>query len=117
MSARLSDWTHGYRTDLEYTFGVYTFLNPDLLLLSAVMRGVKPSTSILSGGAEDTRGLVYCDLGCGQGMTTNLMAARDPGGKYFGIDYNEAMIANARHWQKTLKSPTLLSLQKASSIF
>jgi SAM-dependent methyltransferase len=96
MNAPLSDWTHGYRTDLEYTFGVYTFLNPDLLLLRAVMSGVKPSASILSGGAEDTRGLVYCDLGCGQGMTTNLMAARDPGGKYFGIDYNSAMIANAK---------------------
>jgi SAM-dependent methyltransferase len=96
MTTPLSDWTHGYRTDLEYTFGVYTFLNPDLLLLRAVMSGVKPSASILSGGAEDTRGLVYCDLGCGQGMTTNLMAARDPGGTYFGIDYNAAMIANAK---------------------
>ena len=96
MNAPNPEWTHGYRTDLEYTFGVYTFLNPDLLLLRAVMSGVKPSTSILSGGAEDTRGLVYCDLGCGQGMTTNLMAARDPSGTYFGIDYNEAMIANAK---------------------
>jgi SAM-dependent methyltransferase len=96
MTTPLSDWTHGYRTDLEYTFGVYTFLNPDLLLLRAVMSGVKPSASILSGGAEDTRSLVYCDLGCGQGMSTNLMAARDPGGKYFGIDYNPAMINNAK---------------------
>lgn len=96
MPAPLPDWTHGYRTDLEYTFGVYAFLNPDLLLLRAVMSGVKPSASILSGGAGDTRGLVYCDLGCGQGMTTNLMAARDPGGTYFGIDYNVAMIANAK---------------------
>jgi SAM-dependent methyltransferase len=96
MNAPISDWTHGYRTDLEYTYGVYTFLNPDHLLLNCVMRGVKPSASILSGGAEDTRGLVYCDLGCGQGLTTNLMAARDPGGRYFGVDYNATMISNAK---------------------
>ena len=96
MNVPQSDWARGYRTDLEYTFGAYTFLNPDLLLMNCVLRGVKPSAPILSGGATDERGLVYCDLGCGQGLTTVLMAARDPGGQYFGVDYNGKMIANAR---------------------
>jgi SAM-dependent methyltransferase len=115
MSNAQSDWTRGYRTDLEYTFGVYTFLNPDLLLLNCVLRGVKPCASILSGAAEDTRGLVYCDLGCGQGMTTNLMAARDPGGRYYGIDYNGTMIANARAVAEQAALPNVTFFEESFS--
>jgi tRNA G46 methylase TrmB len=79
-------WTKGYRTDQEYAFGLFPILYPDLLLLCAVLQGARPSAAILSGGRTDKRGLVYYELGCGQGLTLNLMAARDPGGSYFGID-------------------------------
>ncbi len=96
MADAVPHWHDGYRKDLEYTLGVYTFLNPDLLLMNAVMRGVRPCTSITANDEGNPRRLVYCDLGCGQGITTNLMAARDPDGQYFGIDYSATMIANAR---------------------
>jgi SAM-dependent methyltransferase len=101
MSAIAPDWSKGYRTDVEYTFGLYPFLNPDTLLLSCVLQGFLPSTPILSGGKEDTRKLVYCELGCGQGLTLNLLAARDPGGQYYGIDYNPNQVAYARAFAKT----------------
>ncbi len=100
MSNVSPEWSDGYRTDLEYTFGLYPFLNPDTLLLACVMQGFRPPASILSGGANDNRGLVYCELGCGQGVTLNLLAARDPGGRYFGIDYNPNQVANARGFAK-----------------
>jgi SAM-dependent methyltransferase len=98
LAAAAPAWTQGYRTDQEYTFGIYPFLNPDVLQLVCALRGIAPPKSILSGGAADERGLVYCELGCGQGMTLNLMAARDPGGHYYGVDYNPTQIANARNF-------------------
>jgi SAM-dependent methyltransferase len=100
IPAQSPEWSKGYRTDVEYTFGLYPFMNPDTLLLTCVLQGFKPSTSILSGGANDTRGLVYCELGCGQGVTLNMLAARDPGGQYYGFDYNPNQIANARTFAK-----------------
>ena len=89
------DWRMGYRTDVEYTFGFYPALNPDSLMLAATLRGVRPPAEIVSDG-KGRRRLTYCELGCGQGLTINLMAARDPDGRYFGVDYNPAQIRNAR---------------------
>ena len=91
-------WAHGYRTDLEYTFGLYGFLNPDLLLLRPVLLGIDPSTSVVSAGAKESRNITYCELGSGQGMSLNFMAARDPGGTYIGVDYNPAQVKNARNF-------------------
>ncbi len=96
MADQETSWTRGYRTDSEYTFGVYPFLNPDNLLLTVALQGIRPVADIVSSGAKDGRALVYCELGCGQGMTLNLMAARDPGGDYYGIDYNPDQIRNAQ---------------------
>ena len=91
-------WSHGYRTDLEYTFGLYGFLNPDLLLLQLALLGVDPIKPVVSAGAKENRNLTYCELGSGQGMSLNFMAARDPGGTYIGIDYNPAQVKNARNF-------------------
>jgi SAM-dependent methyltransferase len=111
--ANAPEWTKGYRTDLEYTFGLYPFLNPDLLLLGAVLQGVKPPASILSYGPKDERQLVYCELGCGQGLTLNQLAARDPGGKYYGIDYNPNQISNARHFAKAANLTNVTFLEES----
>jgi SAM-dependent methyltransferase len=92
----IGDWTKGYNAAVDYTYEFQNFLIPDRLILACMMQGFKPSASILSGGREDERKLVYCELGCGQGLTLNLMAARDPGGRYFGLDYSPNQIANAR---------------------
>lgn len=38
----------------------------------------------------------YCDLGCGNGVTVNLLAASFPHATFYGIDFNPEHIANAR---------------------
>lgn len=38
----------------------------------------------------------YCDLGCGNGVTVNLLAASFPEATFYGIDFNPEHIANAR---------------------
>jgi SAM-dependent methyltransferase len=54
----------------------------------------------LSGGVEALGGageaVAYCDLGCGQGYTANLIAAANPAARVLGIDFNPSHIANAR---------------------
>lgn len=96
MNLAQANWTRGYRADSEYTFGIYPFLNPDTLLLTLALQGLRPAADIVSTGDEDGRRLVYCELGCGQGLTLNLMAARDPDGSYHGVDYNPNQVRNAR---------------------
>jgi 2-polyprenyl-3-methyl-5-hydroxy-6-metoxy-1,4-benzoquinol methylase len=60
-----------------------------MLALAALAGGVEAP-----GGAGEA--IAYCDLGCGQGYTANLIAAANPGAQVLGIDFNPSHIANAR---------------------
>ena len=95
MQTTSADWRQGYKTETDYTFGFYGILNPDALMLTSVFLGYQPPAAVVARGAG-SRALTYCELGCGQGLTLNAMAARDPGGQYYGIDYNPSQIRNAR---------------------
>ncbi|WP_262694511.1 class I SAM-dependent methyltransferase [Kordiimonas aquimaris] len=101
MTNQQAAWTEGYRAESEYPSGVYPELNPDTLLLTLALQGIKPAAEIVA-NSENKRSLVYCELGCGQGMTLNLMAARDPNGQYFGVDYNANQVRNAREYAKDI---------------
>ena len=90
-----TDWRQGYRSDIEYLHMFHNFLNPDQLLLTCVLLGMRPPADVVATGPAG-RKLAYCDLGSGQGVTVNVMAARDPHGHYVGIDSNPAQIGNAR---------------------
>lgn len=84
-----------FDSELEYTFGYFSFLKPDSLLLTCLLQGIRPPADITR--LDDAaHGLTYCDLGCGQGVTLNVLAAADEGGRYYGVDYNPAQIGNAR---------------------
>ena len=84
----MSSWTSGYVTDIEYTSGFYRELAPSYLqfvLLSQKLRSspIGPGTT-------------YCELGCGQGFGTALLAAANPQAQFWGFDFNPAQIASAR---------------------
>ncbi len=84
----MSSWTHGYVADVEYTHGFYRELTPEILRFSALVNGnrVPPSG----------KPLTYCELGCGQGFTANLLAAANPHIKFYANDFNPTQVANAR---------------------
>lgn len=84
-----------FDSELEYTFGYFSFLKPDNLLLTCLLQGFRPPMEITSLDSP-SHGLTYCELGCGQGVTLNILAAGDAGGRYYGVDYNPTQIANAR---------------------
>lgn len=89
----MTEWTAGYISDIEYLPGFYREQSPVHLDLACLIGGVQPPDRI--------DGLTYCELGCGTGLTTILLAAANPGGRFVGIDFNPAHIARGKAMIKT----------------
>ena len=83
-----ANWTSGYVGDVSYTLGFYRELAPTFLDFCAVVNGVA--------GPPLNRPLRYCELGCGRGYGTTLLAAANPDYEFVGIDFNPSHIAEAR---------------------
>ena len=64
------DWTAGYVTEIEYTYGYYRELCPGLLRLACLSAGVSPRRS---------KSLNCLELGYGQGLSLNIHAAANSG--------------------------------------
>jgi SAM-dependent methyltransferase len=84
----MEDWTGGYTADIEYRASYFEEQAPQRLNLAALINGWEPLS--LSGPFS------YCELGCGQGTTVNLLAATHPKGRFVAVDFNPAHIARAR---------------------
>jgi SAM-dependent methyltransferase len=78
----------GYVADVVYTLGFYRELAPSFLHLTSIVNGVT--------GLKLTQPLRYCELGCGRGYGTVLLAAANPDFEFVGIDFNPSHIAEAR---------------------
>ena len=82
-------WHEGYVTEIQYTHGFYRELTPALLRFVQLIRSVRSPSS--SGRTS------YCELGCGQGFSMNLLAAANPDIDFHANDFNPGQIAGARH--------------------
>jgi SAM-dependent methyltransferase len=78
----------GYVSDVAYTLGYYRELAPTFLHFACTANGVA--------SPEPEKALRYCELGCGRGYGTLLLAAANPNSTYVGVDFNPAHIAEAR---------------------
>jgi SAM-dependent methyltransferase len=85
----MSGWTSGYVVDVGYTHGFYKELTPSFLSFAALVQGY----AIPGLGNEP---LTFCELGCGQGVSTNLLAAANPHIQFYANDFNPAHVAGAR---------------------
>jgi predicted O-methyltransferase YrrM len=84
----MNDWSGGYITDIDYIPGAYRELTPSLLTFAALASGV---------GAPDARDITtYCELGCGQGYSTNILAAANPHIQFHANDFNPSHVLAAR---------------------
>lgn len=88
----MSDWGAGYVTDVEYLPGFYREQAPAHMALACLLGGVAPPD--LDGAFS------YCDLGCGAGRTTAVLAAANPAAAFYGVDFHPAHIARARRLAK-----------------
>ena len=78
------DWTEGYVTDISYTYGYYSELNPRRVKLAFLNAGlVCPEFS------------TACELGFGQGLSANIHAAASDI-EWYGTDFSPAQAAFAQ---------------------
>lgn len=75
-------------TDVPYTSEYYEHLSPAVMNYVAALGGYRPRPA--------KRLFTYCELGCGNGVTTVILAASNPGARFVGIDANAAHIDAAR---------------------
>jgi len=68
----------GYVTDTPYTWGFYGELSPVYLNFISALNGQRPRP------LDD--GFTYCELGCGNGVSVNILAELFPQGQFTGID-------------------------------
>src|SRR5262245_9196210 len=78
----MSDWGQGYHVGIAYTLGFYPELAPNHL------EGFKSDVA--------RAGTTYCELGCGYGLTTLVLAAANPQMSFVGVDFNPIHIVAAR---------------------
>jgi hypothetical protein len=83
--AFVSDWTEGYVSDTEYTFGYYGELNP-----------LRASMPFINVGLSPSRVTTACELGYGQGVAVNIHAAASDV-RWYGTDFLPGHAASARH--------------------
>ena len=81
-------WTEGYVLEVNYTSGFYGELSPLKLGLATLIKSIQPPDS--------SREFTYCELACGQGFTTNILAATYPHAQFYANDFNPSHIATAR---------------------
>jgi SAM-dependent methyltransferase len=81
-------WTDGYIADVEYSTGFYREQSPLWLQLCLLSKGRE--------APDATEPLRYCELGCGHGLTANILAAAYPHVSFDAMDFNPAHITSAR---------------------
>lgn len=82
------NWADGYVADINYTSGFYGELLPQFLQFCLTLKGFE--------APDCSRPLHYCELGCGHGVTANLMAMAYPDITFDAVDFNPGQIAGAR---------------------
>ena len=80
------NWTSGYVSEIDYTYGYYGELNPSKLRLACLSANIAPPS------ADPLR---YLELGYGQGMSIDIHAAAFAG-EFWGTDFNPTQAAHAR---------------------
>lgn len=85
----MTAWTDGYVAEIDYSHAFYPELAPAHLSFALLLKGVRPPV-------EPGTAFRYCELGCGQGLTSNMLAALHPGAEFEAVDFLPAHVAGAR---------------------
>lgn len=88
----MKDWTGGYITDVEYTAGFQWEVAPVAMNFAALSRGVAAPDPRLSYN--------WLDIGCGHGVTANVLAAANPQSRFYAFDFNPDHIRSAQALMK-----------------
>eukprot|EP01032_Pedospumella_encystans_P007232 gene7232-8675_t len=84
----MQDWTGGYVTDIEYTSGFYRELAPASINFAALLRRY--------GSPDACKAYTWLEVGCGNGLSANALAAANPQSVFYAFDFNPVHIQNAQ---------------------
>ncbi len=95
----MADWAQGYVSDIGYTHDFYSEMSPGHIGLAMLLQGhVAP---------DPTAPFTYCELGSGQGVTANVLAAANPHGQFWATDFAPAHAYNAARLAREAESPNI----------
>jgi len=84
----MSDWSAGYVSEIDYTFGYYNELNP-----------LRIKIAFLNNGLVFPEVGTACELGFGQGLSTNINAAANVT-EWWGTDFNPTQASCAQEFAR-----------------
>jgi SAM-dependent methyltransferase len=82
------NWNEGYVSEINYTYGFYGELSPLKLTLAARLKSIQTINL--------NQSFNYCELACGRGYSTNLLATAYPQAQFYANDFNPSQIIEAR---------------------
>ena len=91
-----TNWTDGYQTEVNYTYGYYRDLSPNYQRFCLLLNHVDCPTNTIN--------QAHCELGFGQGVSLNIHAAA-AFGHYYGTDFNPAHAGHANHLAEYSQTP------------
>jgi SAM-dependent methyltransferase len=98
-------WNNGYIADTQYAPGFFAEQGPVQLDFACVLHGVEPV-------ALD-KPFTYFELGFGQGLTVNILAAANPQGRFYAADFNPAQVAAAQQLAADARLDNLVLLENS----
>ncbi len=96
-------WNDGYVADIDYPSGFFEEQSPAYLHFACVLNGYEPV-------ALDAP-FSYCELGSGRGLTANLLAASNPQGDFYAVDFLPSHVAGARQLSRAAQLDNLTLLE------
>ncbi|MCP1572648.1 putative O-methyltransferase YrrM [Herbaspirillum rubrisubalbicans] len=97
------DWNEGYVAGIDYPTGFFREQSPVHLSFACLTHGVEPV-------ALD-RPFNYLELGAGQGLTASVLAAANPQGRFYAIDFSPSHVQSARELAQAAELDNLCVLE------
>ena len=98
-------WNGGYVSDMEYATEFCAKQSPVHLSFACIINGFEP--------VPLDKPFTYFELGFGQGLTVNLMAASNPHGRFYAADFNPAQVVAAQELAQSAGLDNLTLLENS----
>lgn len=99
----VQSWSDGYVTEIDYEQFFFRDMSPGRLSFVCSQTGHLPP-------AMD-RPFTYCELGSGLGLTTNVLAASNPQGRFWAADINPRHVVKARRLAEDAELENVVHLE------
>lgn len=99
------NWNDGYVSNIDYPAAFFREQSPTHLSFACVLNGYEPVP--LDGP------FTYMELGAGQGLTANILAASHPQGEFYAVDFSPSQVAASRQLAAAAQLDNLTLLENS----